>query len=132
MSEHDKPATPTPTPVSELDEKLEGVADQTIRLLQRIIVFMGIAIVAVIVVAALLVRQALTERSRVDDYLSGQCPFFYPVAIVPVTPSTSVLGVDLVEGARTALAQQSCPQKVPPPSAELLRLGIKFHILIRY
>lgn len=128
----DQPDPPTPTPTSELDETLKGVADETNRLLRRVIMVMGVALIAVIVVAVILVRGALTEKSRVDSYLSGQCPFFYPVAVLPVPANTSKLGVDLVEGARTALARQACPEKVPPPSAALLQLGRKYGIPISY
>lgn len=126
------PDLPTPTPISELDEQLKSVADETIRLLKRIIMVMGIAMAVLIVVAGALVQKSFTERSRVDSYLGGQCPFFYPVAVLPVPPSTSELGVDLVEGARTALARQACPEKIPPPSSELLLLGRKYHIPITY
>jgi hypothetical protein len=135
----DSSEMPAPTPTSELDETLKGVADETNRLLKRIIMVMalvmavmGIALVAVIVVAVILVRNAVTEKSRVDSYLSGQCPFFYPVAVLPVPANTSKLGVDLVEGARTALARQACPEKVPPPSSELMILGRKYDIPITY
>jgi hypothetical protein len=129
----------SPTPVSELDETLQDVADKTNKLLRRIIMVMGvvmavmgIALVAVIIVAVILVRGAVTEKSRVDSYLSGQCPFFYPVAILPVPANTSKLGISLVEGARTALVRQSCPERLPPPSAELLILGRKYAVSIRY
>lgn len=135
----EQPDPPTPTPTSELDETLKGVTDEATKLLRRIITVMGIviavmgvALVAVIVVAGILVRNAVTEKSRVDSYLSGQCPFFYPVAVLPVPPTTSKLGVDLVEGARTALARQACPEKIPPPSEELLLLGRKYSIPITY
>jgi hypothetical protein len=128
----EQPDPPAPTPTSELDEKLKGVADETNKLLKRIILVMGVALVAVVAVAGVLVQKSFTERSRVDSYLGGQCPFFYPVAVLPVPPSTSQLGVDLVEGARTALARQACPERVPPPSAELLLLGRKYHIPITY
>jgi hypothetical protein len=128
----EQPDLPPPTPTRDLDEQLKDVADETNRLLKRIILVMGVVLVAVIVVAGALVRQSLTERSRVDDYLGGQCPFFYPVAILPVPANTSKLGVDLVEGARTALARQECPEKIPPPSAELLVLGRKYQIPITY
>lgn len=137
MAEQPEPQSPTPT--SELDETLKGVTDEATRLLRRIIIVMGIvtgvmgvALVAVIIVAVVLVRNALTEKARVDSYLSGQCPFFYPVAVLPVPATTSKLGVDLVEGARTALARQACPEKIPPPSEELLILGSKYHIPIAY
>lgn len=128
----DLPDPQTPIPTSELDETLKSVADETIKLLKRVIMAMGVAMVVLIVVASLLVRWALTEHSRVDAYLSGQCPFFYPVAVLPVPATTSQLGVDLVEGARTTLARQACPEKIPPPSAELLLLGRKYHIPIAY
>jgi hypothetical protein len=126
----DRPDPPVPT--SELDETLKGVADQTVKLLRRIIMVMGVALLAVIIVAAILVHSALTERSRVDDYLAGQCPFFYVLAALPVPSNTGAEGVNLVEGARTALVRQACPEKLPPPSAELLKLGRKFRIPIPY
>jgi hypothetical protein len=135
----DRPNSPNPIPTSELDETLKDVADDTHRLLKRIIVVMGIvmavmavALVAVVVVSVVLVGKARTEKSRVDSYLSGQCPFFYPVAVLPVPASTTRLGVDLVEGARTALARQACPEKIPPPSKELLLLGRRYGIPIAY
>ena len=127
--QHDIPA---PTPTSELDETLKGVADQANKLLRRTIMAMGVAMVAIIAVSGVLVRWALTEHSRVDSYVSGSCPFYYPVAIVPVAANTSQLGVDLVEGARIALARQACPEKIPPPSRELLVLGRKYGITITY
>jgi hypothetical protein len=121
-----------PTPTSELDDDLQEVLDRSLKFLRRITVGMGLVVVIVVVVAAILVRQALTERSRVDDYLAGQCPFFYVVAALPVPSTTSALGVNLVEGARTALRRQACPEKLPPPSAELIRLGREYHIAINY
>lgn len=128
----DSTEIPAPTPTKELDADLKEVVDRSLKFLRRITAAMGVIVVAVVIVAVLLGRQALTERSRVDAYVAGQCPFFYPVAIAPVAPDTSKLGVDLVEGARTALARQACPEKIPPPSTELLLLGVKYHVLITY
>lgn len=131
MADHpDSPEMPTPT--SELDADLKEVLDRSLNFLRRITVGMMVIVLVVVIVASILVRQSLTEKSRVDDYLAGQCPFFYPVAIAPVAPNTSKLGIDLVEGARTALARQACPEKIPPPSRELLALGLKFGVPITY
>jgi len=130
MADQHDPHSPTPT--SELDETLKGVADETIRLLKRIIMVMGVAMVVLLVVSGLLVRWALTEHSRVDAYLAGQCPFFYVLAVLPVPPATSEVGVQLVEGARSALVRQACPEHLPPPSAGLLALGRKYGIPIPY
>lgn len=123
---------PAPTPTAELDASLEEVLDRSLKFLRRITAGMGVIVLVVVVVAVLLGRQALTEKSRVDNYLGGQCPFFYPVAVLPVPANTSKLGVDLVEGARQALARQACPEKIPPPSAELEKLGRKYGIPIDY
>jgi hypothetical protein len=126
----DRPDPPTPT--SELDEKLSKVADQAVIFLKRVIMLMGAGMLALVIAVMLLVRSNVTEHSRIDSYLSGQCPFFYPVAIAPVSARTARLGVDLVEGARTAMAKQACPEKVLPPSSELLKLGRQYRIPIRY
>jgi hypothetical protein len=129
----DQPDSPeVPTPVSELDADLKEVLDRSLKFLRRITSALGVIILVILIVAGVLVHQALTERSRVDSYLGGQCPFFYPVAVLPVPASTSQLGVDLVEGARTALARQECPERVPPPSPELIVLGRKYGIPINY
>jgi hypothetical protein len=129
----DQPDSPEmPTPTSELDADLQEVLDRSLNFLRRITAVMGVIVLVVFIVASILVRQALTEKSRVDDYLTGQCPFFYPVAVLPVPANTSKLGIDLVEGARTALARQACPEKIPPPSKELLILGRKFDVPITY
>jgi hypothetical protein len=125
---------PAPTPTSELDADLKEVLDRSLKFLRRITVGMGVIVLVVVITAALLVRWALTEHSRVDDYLAGQCPFYYTVAALPLTVSAGkvVVVVDLVEGARSALARQACPEGLPPPSAELLLLGRKYGIPIRY
>jgi hypothetical protein len=131
----DLPDTPdevTPIPTRQLDKDLQEVLDRSLKFLRRINVGMGVILLVVVVVASILVRQSWTEKSRVDDYLGGQCPFFYPVAVLPVPANTTKLGVDLVEGARTALARQACPEKIPPPSKELLALGRKYGIPIAY
>lgn len=128
----DSSEIPAPTPTAELDANLEEVLDRSLKFLRRITAGMGVIVLVVVAVAVLLGRQALTEKSRVDAYIAGQCPFFYPVAVLPVPANTSKLGVDLVEGARQALARQSCPEKIPPPSAELEKLGRKYGIPIDY
>jgi|HubBroStandDraft_2_1064218.scaffolds.fasta_scaffold522558_2 hypothetical protein len=128
----DSAGIPAPTPTSELDADLKEVLDRSLKFLRRITTAMGVIVLVVVIVASVLVRWALTEHSRVDQYLGGQCPFYYTVAVLPVPASTSTVGVNLVEGARSALVRQACPETLPPPSAELLLLGRKYHILIRY
>lgn len=122
----------TPIPTKQLDKDLQEVLDRSLKFLKRINIGMGVAILVIVVVAAILIRQSWTEKSRVDDYLAGQCPFFSVLADLPVPPSTSSLGVELVEGARRAMAKQACTETVVPPSKELLILGRKYHIPITY
>jgi hypothetical protein len=121
-----------PTPTSQVDEALVETLRQSIRTLKWVIFAMGVVVVAVVAVATVLVVRSLTEKSRVDSYLSGSCPFYYPVAVAPVGDTTSALGVNLVEGARNAFVKQACPGQLPPPSAELVKLGREFRIPIRY
>jgi hypothetical protein len=126
------PDPPPPTPTSDLDDDLKEVLDRSLKFLRRITTGMGVIVLVVVVVAGVLVRWALTEHSRVDQYLAGQCPFYYTVAALPVPANTGKVGVNLVEGARSALVRQACPERLPPPSAELVLLGRRYGIPITY
>jgi hypothetical protein len=125
-----------PRPTSDIDQD----AQDTLRLSRRFIYVQMVAQGAIVIVLAavvgVLLYRAIGERSRTDAQVKGivssQCGFDYPVAIAPVDPkATSKLGLQLVEGARTAVMGLGCPQHLTPPSAELIQLGKKYGVPIR-
>jgi hypothetical protein len=124
-----------PRPTSEIDQD----AQDTLRLSRRFIyiqmIAQGTLVIVLAAVVGVLLYRALGERSRTDaqvrQIVSSQCGFDYPVAIAPVDPkATSKLGLQLVEGARTAVLGLGCPQHLSPPSPELIQLGQKYGVPI--
>jgi hypothetical protein len=101
-------------------------------MVRMILVTQVVIAFAVLGIGGFIAYSWLSEHSRVDRYLSNTCPFFYSVAIVPVTDSTTDLGFNIVEGGRKALVGQNCPERLPPASPTLLYLGRKYGVPVPY
>lgn len=86
-----------------------------------------------------LLGRAGTEQSRIEQDIakvtSGSCQFYKVIGTLPVvvtstasTPRTSILGYNLIEGARTAYLSFSCPVAgLGKPSAGLKALARLYH-----
>ena len=131
-----------PVPTREIDEQLKEVIRDSQRGLRRIIAILFSLLAIAGAVIGILGYQQLTERPRVDAYVSayvsGTCLFYVPLVEAgnQLSPKTaSKLGVQLVEGSREALHALHCSPslyRVPPPSRVLIQLSRKFGVPLTY
>jgi len=126
-----------PKPVHDLDPDLAKFLGTSKHLLWWIVIAQGVLLVAVSVVAGILSIRQLSERSRIESVVTqleaSQCSWYALIGSIPPDPkTTSRLGVERVENSRAVVHSLGCPQPLPPPSPELIRLGLKYGIRITY
>lgn len=124
-----------PQPVSDIDADAKNALRLSVRFIYTLMITLGVLVIVLAAIVGILSYRSITERGRTDDLVhqvvSSQCGFDYPVAVAPVDPKlTSKLGLQLVEGARTAITGLGCPQHLKPPSAQLIQLGNKYGVPI--
>ena len=112
-----------PTPVSELEKPLLTTIRNAQKNIRRLVTILAILLVIIMPIAGFLLRQNLSEHGRVDqdvrEILQTECDFYVPLVLAgnELTPKTgSKLGVQLVEGSRSAMHGIGCTNRIPPPT----------------
>ncbi len=98
-----------------------------------VVVAIILFIVAVLLVAAgtgYAVLQARQQSQAKETELRALCAEQLDVANAAPQPNSSKLGVRIIVDFRTAYVGLGCPGKLPPPSAELLKLAAKYHVRV--
>lgn len=86
-------------------------------------VWFAISGVMVLVIAALVLTLfALSRANDANSGLHGGCGFLRGVATAPVTPTTSALGLQIVQQARYWYQAADCPGQLPTPDPALAKV----------
>jgi hypothetical protein len=91
-----------------------------------------LALGAIALLAAALFAQE--HRVTVDEATvrQAECDNHYSIATAPLSGLTTKTGVTIIESNRKAFVVLGCPGQLGAPSAELVRLGEKYQVPIRY
>jgi hypothetical protein len=129
--------TPTGTDSAKLAADLTEMVTRSRRVLAVIIFTQGAvllgAVVAIVLLSFALVkaehRIALDEQTTATAFCDTQ----YTIGTAPLpAASASKLGTEFVEASRKAFIVLGCPGRLGPPSKDLIELGHKYDIPIRY